>query len=416
MSSTLDRRGFLRTSGAATAAATVGLGLGGALTSCSSQESGPVTLKWWDYFTLDNFQPGMNRLIKDIEAGVPDVKIERRTFPFAELDRQIALAAISGDLPDIAIVDNVAMNTLGGNNLLADLTDKVEKWGQADQYYKGPWDGCQVGGKTLGIPNNSNCLALYCNTAMLKSAGLRPPTTWDELASTANRLTSGDRYGLALSAIKTEEGVFQFLPFLWQAGGDLDTFSTYGATALAFLDDLIAKGSLSEQCVGWTQQDANTRFLNQRAAMQINGPWQIPTLKKAAFDWNVVALPRDKAAATCLGGENWVLMKSSKHVDKGWEVLEYTQRPSVLVPYLVSFGELPARKDLADKGTWASDPALRLFLSQLPLARPRQYGAHYAEASQTVAEAEQAVLAGSASPSAAAKTAAVKIDKALGEQ
>ncbi|WP_449352945.1 ABC transporter substrate-binding protein [Streptomyces shaanxiensis] len=410
MSYPVDRRGFLRVSGAAAATAALGLA------SCSSTESGPVTLRWWDYFTLDNFQPGMNRLIKDIEAGVPDVRIERRSFPFAELERQITLGAISGDLPDLAIVDNVSMNTLGGSRLLADLTARVEKWGQGDQYYKGPWDGCQVGGKTLGIPNNSNCLALYCNTRMLKAAGVEPPTTWDELASAAQKLTSGDRYGLALSAIKTEEGVFQFLPFLWQAGGDLDTFRTYGVTALAFQDELIAKGSLSEQCVGWTQQDVNTRFLNQRAAMQINGPWQIPTLKKADFDWDVVALPRDKEAATCLGGENWVVMASSKHIDKAWEVLEYTQRPSVLVPYLVSFGELPARKDLADRGSWASDPALRLFLSQLPLARPRQYGAHYAEASQAVGEAQQAVLTGSASPSAAARTAAGKIDKALGEQ
>jgi multiple sugar transport system substrate-binding protein len=410
MSYPVDRRGFLRVSGVAAATAALGL------TSCNSDSSGPVTLRWWDYFTLDNFQPGMNRLIKDIEAGVPDVKIERRTFPFAELERQITLGAISGDLPDLAIVDNVSMNTLGGSRLLADLTARVEKWGQADQYYKGPWSGCQVGGKTLGIPNNSNCLALYCNTSMLKAAGVDPPTTWDELASAAHKLTSGDRYGLALSAIRTEEGVFQFLPFLWQAGGDLDTFRTYGATALTFLHELIVKGSLSEQCVGWTQQDVNTRFLNQRAAMQINGPWQIPALKQADFDWTVVALPRDKEAATCLGGENWVVMASGKHVDKAWEVLEYTQRPSVLVPYLVSFGDLPARKDLAGRGSWASDPALRLFLSQLPLARPRQYGAHYAEASQAVAEAEQAVLTGDASPSAAARTAAGKIDKALAEQ
>ncbi|MFI7015033.1 ABC transporter substrate-binding protein [Streptomyces sp. NPDC050164] len=414
MSYPVDRRGFLRTAGAGAAALT----LGGAVASCGSGSSGgtseTVTLTWWDYFTLDNFQPGMNRLIKDIEADVPNVRIERRTFPFADLDRQITLGAISGDLPDIAIVDNVAMNTLGGSDLLADLTDRVKEWGQADQYYKGPWDGCQIGGKTLGIPNNSNCLALYYNTRVLESAGVAPPTTWDELASAAERLTTGDRFGLALSAIKTEEGVFQFLPFLWQAGGDLDTFATDGATALSFLDDLIAKGSLSEQCVGWTQQDVNTRFLDQRAALQINGPWQIPTLKKADFEWNVVALPRGKAAATCLGGENWVLMADSEHLDKAWEVLEYTQRPSALVPYLVSFGNLPARKDMGDKGTWASDPALRLFLSQLPLARPRRYGPRYADASQAVVEAEQAVLAGSASPSAAARTAAGKIDKALG--
>ena len=411
MSYAVDRRGFLRAAGAGAAA----LGLGPALASCgSSGQSGTVTLTWWDYFTLDNFQPAFARLVKDIEEHVPDVRIERRTFPFADLERQLTLGAVSGDLPDIAIVDNVSMNSLGGSGLLADLTDRVEEWGQADQYYEGPWAGCQVGGKTLGIPNNSNCLALYYNTGMLDSAGVRPPTTWDELAETASRLTSGDRFGLALSAIRTEEGVFQFLPFLWQAGGDLDTFATYGATALSFLDDLVAKGSLSGQCVGWTQQDANTRFLNQRAAMQINGPWQLPTIKKSALEYGVVALPRDKEAATCLGGENWVVMASSKHQDKAWEVLEYTQRPSVLVPYLVAVGNLPARKDLASAGTWASDPALRLFLSQLPVARPRQYGPHYSDAAQSVSEAEQAVLTGTAAPSAAARTAAVKIDKALG--
>lgn len=414
MSYTVDRRGFLRLAGGGAAA----LGLGGALASCGSEktDTGTVTLAWWDYNPGVSAQPIQNLLIKDIEENVPDVRIERRSFPFAELDRQITLGAISGDLPDIAIVDNVAMNTLADSNLLADLTDRVETWGQADKYFKGSWEGCQVGGKTLGIPHNSNCLALYYNIEMLKSAGLRPPTTWDELASAAQRLTSGDRFGLALSAIRSEEGVFQFLPFLWQAGGDLDTFATYGATALSFLDDLVAKGSLSEQCIGWTQEDVNTRFLNRRAAMQINGPWQMPALKSADFDWDVVALPRDREAATCLGGENWVVMAKSKHVDRAWQVLEYTQRPSVLVPYLVASGSLPSREDLANQGTWASDPALQLFFSQLPLARPRRYGPRYAEISQTVAETEQAVLTGSVSPSAAAKTAAVKIDKALAER
>ncbi|MFE7835546.1 extracellular solute-binding protein [Streptomyces sp. NPDC057474] len=410
MSYPVDRRGLLRAAGAGAAA----LGLGSALAACGSdKESGTVTLTWWDYFTLDNFQSAFTRLIKDIEAEVPGVRIERRTFPFADLERQITLGAVSGDLPDIAIVDNVSMNSLAGSGLLADLTEQVEDWGQADQYYKGPWDGCQVEGKSLGIPNNSNCLALYYNTRMLDSAGVEPPTTWDQLADTAGRLTSGDRFGLAMSAIRTEEGVFQFLPFLWQAGGDLDTFATYGATALAFLDDLVAKGSLSEQCVGWTQQDVNTRFVNGRAAMQINGPWQLPTIKKTDVEYGVVALPRDRESATCLGGENWVVMASSDHQDKAWQVLEYTQRPSALVPYLVALGNLPARKDLADTGTWSSDPALRLFLSQLPLARPRQYGPGYGDASQAVAEAEQSVLTGTASPSAVARTTAAKLDKAL---
>lgn len=79
----IDRRAFLRAAGAGAAA----LETAGALASCGSGNSGnsgnteqgsggTTTLTWWDYFTLENFQPGMRALIKDIEANVPDVRID----------------------------------------------------------------------------------------------------------------------------------------------------------------------------------------------------------------------------------------------------------------------------------------------------------------------------------------------------
>lgn len=416
MPHTVDRRDFLRLTGAGA----VAMGLGEALAACSSSKpaksaTGPATLTWWDYWDQPNFQQGVNAVIADVQAHVPGVTIRRTVFPFANLTDALTRAAITGTLPDLAIVDNVAMNTLGGNGLLADLTDRVQAWGQAGDYYSGPWKGCQVGGRTLGIPNNSNCLALYYNTELLQSAGVEPPRTWDELAAAAKRLTSGNRFGLALSAVNTEEGVFQFLPFLWQTGGDLKTFATDGATALAFLHGFVTNGSLSRECVGWTQQDVNAQFLAGRAAMQVNGPWQVPSLRKSTLKWSVVPLPSDRTSATCLGGENWIVLKTSKYVDTAWQVIERTQQQVSLVPYLEALGDLPARKDLATAGTWARDPALKVFLDQLPIARPRQYGPHYPDISLAVAEAVQAVLTGSATSAAAAGSAAVKITKALGQ-
>ncbi|MFI9586652.1 ABC transporter substrate-binding protein [Streptomyces sp. NPDC052236] len=421
MPHTIDRRDFLRAAGAGA----VALGLGGTAVGCGAGEPsaegtpGPtrtVTLTWWDYWDQPHFQRGINAVIKDVQEHVPGVTIRRRTFPFATLTDALTRGAFTGGLPDIAIVDNVAMNPLGGNGLLADLTHQVKEWGQADSYYEGPWDGCQVDGKTMGIPNNSNCLALYYNTDMLRSAGVRPPRTWDELADSAHQLTRADRFGLALSAVRTEEGTFQFLPFLWQTGGDLDTFATDGATALAFLHDLVDGGSMSRQCVGWTQQDVNAQFIAGRAAIQINGPWQIPTLKASRLKWGVVPLPRGRTAATCLGGENWVVLKTSKHVDTAWQVIERTQQPATLVPYLDALGNLPARKDLATSGNWAKDPALKVFLSELAVAKPRLYGRHYADISLAVSEAEQAALTGAAGPEAAARSAAAKITRALEQQ
>src|SRR4029450_10984194 len=91
---------------------------------------------------------------------------------------------------------------------------------QADKYFKGPWDSTMYQGKNYGIPDNSNCLVLWYNTAFTDPAKAPPPPNWDELKSAAKALTQGDRYGLAVSGVKSEEGTFQWLPFLWEAGAD----------------------------------------------------------------------------------------------------------------------------------------------------------------------------------------------------
>jgi multiple sugar transport system substrate-binding protein len=410
--SPLDRRSFLRLSRSGLLAA----GLAGPLTACGGGDSGSSAknLVWWDYLVEDARQPGIKALIADIEKSVPGVKITRRTIPYAELEPAIIKGAASGDLPDLAIIDNTSMNSLAPQGLLTDLTDRVKEWGQAEAYYKGPWSSGVIDGRTYSVPNNANCLALYYNTELLEKAGVEPPKTWDELSAAARKLTRGSTFGLAMSAIKTEEGVFQLLPFLWSAGGDLDTFATGGATALAYLGELVEAGALSKQCVGWTQQDVNTQFASGRAAMQINGPWQLPGLKQQSkVKWGVVPLPVDKEPASCLGGENWVILKTSGQADRAWRAIEHSQRKKPLAAYLGSVGLLPARSDMADSGDWATDPALKVFVREFANARPRSYGEHYPQMSQAIAVALQATLTGSSSPGAAAKKAADAITPKL---
>ena len=56
---------------------------------------------------------------------------------------------------------------------------------------------------------------------------------------------------------------------------------------------------------------------NERAALMVNGPWQIPGLKKdkPKLKWDVSVLPKGQTSASILGGENIAITKSSKHVD-----------------------------------------------------------------------------------------------------
>ena len=90
-------------------------------------------------------------------------------------------------------------------------------------------------------------------------------------------MTEGDRYGLAVSAVKSEEGTFQWLPFLWETGEDIPTIDSEGGNrALQLWFDLVNGGQMSKSILGWTQGDVLGQFQNGKAAMMINGPSVTP--------------------------------------------------------------------------------------------------------------------------------------------
>jgi multiple sugar transport system substrate-binding protein len=64
--------------------------------------------------------------------------------------------------------------------------------------------------------------------------------------------------------------VFQWLPTLWQAGGDLTDLTTPAAQkALQFWVDLMNDGSVSREALAWDQSQVGTEFAQRRAAMMI---------------------------------------------------------------------------------------------------------------------------------------------------
>jgi len=168
---------------------------------------------------------------------------------------------------------------------------------------------------------------------------------------------------------------------------------------------------MSKGILGWTQGDVNSQFENGKAAMMVNGPWQIPTLKKDVpnLKWNVVTLPVDKQGASILGGENYTIVKSSKVVDAAWDYLTWSQQPENLKPYLIEAGKLPSRQDMAGDPAWTADPVLKVFIDQLKVAKPRAYGDKYPQISNAIQDAIQAAVSGQTDVASALKTASQAI-------
>lgn len=376
-----------------------------------SSSGGQVTVEMWDYLSGETANDSINASIAEFEKANPDIKVKRTTFAFADLSKSILQGSVGGQVPDVAVVDVVDNQNFASLGMLKDLSnDGINK----SDFFDGPWSSVVYEGKTYGIPLNSNNLALYYNKQMLKDAGVEVPTDWASLKDVAKKTTKGDVKGLAISAVKSESATFQILPFVWQTGGDLKDYATSGATALAYLRGLIDDGSMSEAVSNYTQEDARTQFITGKSAMMINGPWELSTLTKdAQFDWDVAPLPKDKRAATSMGGENVVVMNGAKQSDAAVKLAKFLTSAEGAKIYCDGSGQLSSRPDLQGKLKLSNDAKLKVFESQLADAHARAYGKDYPKISEAIQLSMQEALTGASTPEAAAKKAADSINPLL---
>ena len=376
-----------------------------------SASGGQVTVEMWDYLSGETANDSINAAIAEFEKANPDIKVKRTTFAFADLSKSILQGSVGGQVPDVAVVDVVDNQNFASLGMLKDLSnDGINK----SDFFEGPWSSVVYEGKTYGIPLNSNNLALYYNKQMLKDAGVEVPTDWASLKEVAKKTTKGDVKGIAISAVKSESATFQVLPFVWQTGGDLKDYATSGATALAYLRGLIDDGSMSEAVTNYTQEDARTQFITGKSAMMINGPWELATLTKdAQFDWDVAPLPKDKRAATSMGGENVVVMNGAKQSEAAVKLAKYLTSAEGAKIYCDGSGQLSSRPDLKGKLKLSEDAKNKVFESQLADAHARAYGKDYPKISEAIQLSMQEALTGASTPEAAAKKAADTITPLL---
>jgi multiple sugar transport system substrate-binding protein len=416
------RRRLLESAGAVTAAALIpglaacgddgGNGGGGGGSGGSGDK---VTLTWWDYFNEAAQRATEDRIARYTKAN-PNVTIKRTYQPFPDLKQKLLQGATAGELPDIVVIDNPDHQAFAELGVLADITDRVKEWGEEGSYFEGPWQSTVYEGKNYGLPDNSNCLTLWTNTALLEQASVEVPADWDQLRDAATKLTSGKTKGFAACAFKSEEGTFQWLPFLWATGADLDSLdSDGGRAALQLWVDLVQEGVMSRGIVNWDQAGVLKQFQNERAAMMINGPWQIPVIEEESPDlkWEVATLPEQQQGASVLGGENLAITASSPNIDAAWEFLTWSQSQENLVRYNTIGGKIPSRKDAAETEHWTSDPVQKVFVEQLEVAKPRAYGPKYPEISAAVQEMLQAAITGDKTVDEAISEAAGKVQPLL---
>lgn len=381
----------------------------------------PKTITLWHVFNLEtDMIHGGIRSFNDSQSGY---RIDARLVPANQLVAELIKAIATGSVPDLVTLDNPFVASFAAQGSLLDLTGRIAKSQQIkpEAYFTGPWASGQWKGRTYAIPRDANTLALCYNADMFRAKGLNPdepPKTWSELKSDAAKLRDPAKnvFGFGFSALQAEESVFQWLPFLYQAGGSIQHLDApEAAESLAFLADFVKSGVSSLDVLNERQYEVTNTFMAGNNAIVLCGPWELPRLKnEAKFDWRLALLPvkDDKnIRASSLGGYDWVIPKDAQNPDGAFAFIEFMAQPKI-VSEGWNTGRLPPRTDIViENPQWPQ--AYAIYHEQLKYARARGPHPQWPDISRPMQTAIQEAVAGKRPAADALKDAAAKIQPIL---
>ncbi|MFC9502848.1 extracellular solute-binding protein [Streptomyces sp. NPDC057002] len=374
---------------------------GDGTTSTKAEDSGEYTL--WDPYP--QFAKGSDwAKLLDTCGSKAGVKIKRTAFDTSDLTNKALLAAQQDNSPDVLILDNPVVSTLAEAGTLTTTDENKVDTSKVDPNLLAAG---QSGGKTYGMPIGANTLALYYNKDLLKAAGVDIASVkdWKSLTAALAKVKKAGKKGITFSAIGTEEGSFQFLPWFWGSGAKLTELdSAQGVSALSLWSDWLKKKYAPNSVINNTQTTSWQEFASGDYAFAENGTWQLANAEKAGFDYGVLPIPGADGgnAAAPTGGEfvTVPVQGDTGRYATTQKLVSCLTSTENLYDTDTTLSYVAPTSEVQDKQV-ASDAKLKPWVEAVKAARGRtsdDLGTKYPKISEQLWKAVQSALSGSQSP------------------
>lgn len=339
-------------------------------------------LTWWDTSDATNEAPTYKKLIAKFNETYPNVKISYQSVPFGEAQNKFktAAAAKSG-APDILRAEVAWVPEFASLGYLYALDDTSLVKDQAD-FLPTPVGSTKFDGKTYGVPQVTDSLALMYNKKLFAAAGVEVPKTWAEMKTAAATIkTKTKKDGAFLNP-----GGYFMLPFVYGEGGDLLNAADKKITVNS--REAIAGAAIAADLVkspGFVKPPATDAygammkgFTAGNTAMIINGPWEVNNIKDApAFggldNLGIAVVPAgSKRAGAPVGGHDYVIWSGMPAEKAAAATAFITFMTSAESEATVAdeLGVLPTRISAYDKVT---NPIIGLFQPVMEAAVARSW-------------------------------------------
>jgi multiple sugar transport system substrate-binding protein len=381
-------------------AAETGGGDAGAETTgaAESEVSGEITV-----WAMGAEGEKLSVLAKDFQAENPGTTVKVTPIAWDVAHDKLLTSVAGGTTPDISQMGTTWMGEFAETGALAEVPDDVD----LDATFEGARNTAVVGGTTYGVPWYVETRVLYYRTDIAEKAGItEPPTTWDELKAMAVAMKEkgGARYGISLSPNNWQE----FLPFVWQNGGEVATEEGFSfdspeaVEALEFYQSFFKEGLTSPSVPEGF--DVTQGFVAGTHPMFFSGPWHMSLIEEQGGaelegNWGVAMMPEKESKTSFVGGSDLVVFEDSDNKDLAWAFVRYLLDPEVQQKWYTEVSALPSVESAWEQGELSSDENLALFGEQLRDAKSPPPIAKWEQVAAEVVNTElEKVMTGGSTP------------------
>ena len=359
---------------AATGCATVVL----AAAACAPGESGAAlrVALWAGGHELE-----IERRVADrYEALHPGVRVVLESAPNGYEERLLTSIA-AGRPPDVYLMDSPDIPTFVERGLALDLAPYQEALGFRPDSVFGPVaDAFRRGESMFALPKDFTPMVLYANRGALAAAGVEdllpaapslaaPPAgwTWTDFRRAAEAVvadTDGDGR-TDVFGFDFPRNLYQWIPFVWSAGGDILAPGGSGATgyldgpealeAYRFLTGLAEDGlTPGAQFVQQGDPAREARFASGGQAFLLSGHWTLPVFRDlveaGTLDLAIVPIPHHPsrtATASVLYASGWAVPPNAPHLRRAIDLAGFLASPEAQRIRARSGLAIPSRMDVA---------------------------------------------------------------------
>lgn len=346
------------------------------LTSCSAGSSGGTAKENLVVQIQSGQEPTINAYIDLFKKQYPGVTVKTTSVSQTAKTGTNLQTITSSNAPDVAIVPTNSQaytEATRGHQLLA-LTDVFAKADLEKRYGSALADSLKVGGTPYAVSFDSTFYdVVYYNPALFAKAGAAVPSNHrfasiDDLKAAVGKLKAKGYQGLSLGPadkfqsswmidafLQTTTTPSQYQNYLssWQAGEKVAVKFTDPpfVSAVAAIQNMGKAGVFQNGYLGMNVSQSEATFVQQRAAMLLDGSYTPPLLKKdgISFEYDWALLPpvdSDKQMKlVTYNGDAYAIPAKAKNPSMAKKFLETIMSPAGQSATVAS-GFLPSVNDL----------------------------------------------------------------------